>query len=196
MNWDPTTRPAWQRSLGAILIVLIISGTRVGFLGAMEGHAPFVLSYPSVILAALYGGFQAGLLATALAAFFSFLWLEPVGEFAIANPIDWLAIAIFVVSGIVISYLSESLFRAQAKAKEAASKARLASEREKSAHAIRESEERFRTLADNISQLAWMADEKGHIIWYNKRWYDYTGTTFEEMQGRGWTKVQHPEHVD
>jgi PAS domain-containing protein len=196
MNWDPTTRPAWQRYLGAILIVLITSGIRVEFLTALGWHAPFVLSYPSVILAALYGGFSAGLLATALAAFFTLLWLEPVGQFAIANPIDWLAIAIFVVSGVAISYLFESLFRAQARVKEAESEVRLALEREKSAHAVRESEERFRTLADNISQLAWMADEKGSIIWYNKRWYDYTGTTFEEMQGRGWTKVQHPEHVD
>lgn len=60
---------------------------------------------------------------------------------------------------------------------------------------LRESEERFRTLADNISQLAWMTDENGWIYWYNKRWYDYTGTTFEEMQGWGWQKVHHPDHV-
>jgi PAS domain-containing protein len=30
-----------------------------------------------------------------------------------------------------------------------------------------------------------MADETGHIHWYNQRWYDYTGTTFEEMLGLG-----------
>ncbi len=59
-----------------------------------------------------------------------------------------------------------------------------------------ESEERFRTLADNISQFAWMADAKGWIFWYNRRWYDYTGTTFEEMQGWGWRKVHHPDHVE
>ena len=61
---------------------------------------------------------------------------------------------------------------------------------------LRRSEERFRTLADNISQLAWMADERGWIFWYNKRWFDYTGTTLEEMQGWGWRKVHHPDHVD
>ena len=48
---------------------------------------------------------------------------------------------------------------------------------------LRESEERFRTLADNISQLAWMGDDSGGLFWYNKRWYDYTGTTYDEMQG-------------
>jgi PAS domain S-box-containing protein len=61
--------------------------------------------------------------------------------------------------------------------------------------ALREGEERFRTLANNISQLAWMADEKGYIFWYNQRWFDYTGTTLEEMAGWGWQKVHHPDHV-
>ena len=58
-----------------------------------------------------------------------------------------------------------------------------------------ESEVRFRTLADNISQFAWMADEKGWVFWYNQRWYDYTGTTLQEMQGWGWQQVHHPDHV-
>lgn len=61
--------------------------------------------------------------------------------------------------------------------------------------AVRESEERFRTLADNISQLAWMADEKGWLFWYNRRWFDYTGTTYEDMQGWGWQKVHHEDHL-
>jgi PAS domain-containing protein len=45
--------------------------------------------------------------------------------------------------------------------------------------ALRESEIRFRELADNISQFAWTANRWGWRYWYNKRWYDYTGTTFE-----------------
>jgi PAS domain S-box-containing protein len=65
-----------------------------------------------------------------------------------------------------------------------------------SEEALRESEFNFRTLAENISQFAWMTDEKGWIFWYNKQWYDYTGTTFEQMQGWGWRKVHHPDHVE
>jgi PAS domain S-box-containing protein len=61
--------------------------------------------------------------------------------------------------------------------------------------ALRESEERFRTLADNIPQLAWMADPSGSIFWFNRRWFDYTGTDFEEMEGWGWQKVHHPDHL-
>ena len=52
--------------------------------------------------------------------------------------------------------------------------------------ALRKSEEQFRTLADSIPQLAWTARPDGHIYWYNRRWYEYTGTTLEQMAGWGW----------
>jgi PAS domain S-box-containing protein len=61
---------------------------------------------------------------------------------------------------------------------------------------LEKSEERFRTLADNIPQLAWMTDETGWIFWYNRRWFEYTGTSLKEMEGWGWKSVHHPDHVD
>ena len=57
---------------------------------------------------------------------------------------------------------------------------------------LRESEEKLRLLADTIPQLAWMARPDGHIFWYNRRWYEYTGTTHEEMEGWGWQSVHDP----
>ena len=38
-----------------------------------------------------------------------------------------------------------------------------------------------------------MAQPDGSIFWYNHRWYDYTGTTFEQMEGWGWQSVHAPE---
>jgi PAS domain S-box-containing protein len=61
---------------------------------------------------------------------------------------------------------------------------------------LQERAEQFRHLADNIAQLAWMADPSGWIFWYNQRWYDFTGTTLEEMQGWGWQRVHHPDHLE
>jgi PAS domain S-box-containing protein len=68
-------------------------------------------------------------------------------------------------------------------------------DRKRGEQALRESEERFRAMADNIAPLAWMANPDGHIFFYNKRWYEYTGTTLEEMQGWGWERVHHPEEL-
>jgi PAS domain S-box-containing protein len=68
-------------------------------------------------------------------------------------------------------------------------------ERKRAEENLRETEEKFRTLADNISQLAWMTDASGYIFWYNERWFDYTGTTLEEMESSGWQTVLAPEEA-
>jgi PAS domain S-box-containing protein len=62
--------------------------------------------------------------------------------------------------------------------------------------AQRKGEDRFRNLANNISQLAWMADDKFSRFWYNERWFEYCGTTPEELAGLGWQKLLHPDHLD
>ena len=56
-------------------------------------------------------------------------------------------------------------------------------------------EQQIRALAESLPQHAWMADRQGWIYWYNQRWYEYTGTTLEEMQGWGWQQIHHPDHV-
>jgi PAS domain S-box-containing protein len=66
-------------------------------------------------------------------------------------------------------------------------------ERKKAEKAISESEEKFRVMANAMPQLAWIANADGYILWYNQGWYDYTGTTPEQMEGWGWQSVHHPE---
>jgi PAS domain S-box-containing protein len=61
---------------------------------------------------------------------------------------------------------------------------------------LHESELQFRTLANSIPQLAWMADAQGSIFWYNQRWYDFIGRLSEEMPTWGWRSVQHPDYAD
>ncbi|MGZ8356045.1 MAG: PAS domain S-box protein [Telluria sp.] len=58
---------------------------------------------------------------------------------------------------------------------------------------LRQSEEVLRALANSIPQLAWMAQSDGAIVWFNKRWYEYTGTTPEQMTGWGWESVHDPD---
>jgi PAS domain S-box-containing protein len=61
--------------------------------------------------------------------------------------------------------------------------------------ALRESERQFRTMANSIPQLAWMAHADGAVHWYNQRWYDYTGTTEQQVEGWGWQSVHHPSYL-
>jgi PAS domain S-box-containing protein len=68
-------------------------------------------------------------------------------------------------------------------------------QRRRAENRLRRSEARLRTIVDAIPQLAWMTDANGAILWYNKRFYDFTGGTPEGMTGDGWRAVQHPEHV-
>jgi PAS domain S-box-containing protein len=65
-------------------------------------------------------------------------------------------------------------------------------ERKQAEEKLRESDERFQTMANSIPQLAWMAEADGSIFWYNQRWHEYTGTTLEQMQGWGWQSVHDP----
>jgi PAS domain S-box-containing protein len=80
-------------------------------------------------------------------------------------------------------------------AEETTDRKRAESVLEASARALRDSETRFHELADNISQFAWTADAAGWIHWYNRRWHDYTGTTPDGIEGRGWQKALHPDHA-
>jgi two-component system sensor histidine kinase/response regulator len=51
----------------------------------------------------------------------------------------------------------------------------------------------FRTLADGIPTLCWMAEPDGRIYWFNRRWYEYTGTSHADMVDWGWRSVLDPE---
>jgi PAS domain S-box-containing protein len=53
----------------------------------------------------------------------------------------------------------------------------------------------FRKLAEGIPTLCWIADADGYIMWYNRRWYEYTGKTPAEMEGWGWQSVHEPKSL-
>jgi PAS domain S-box-containing protein len=62
-------------------------------------------------------------------------------------------------------------------------------DKEKNRSALRESENLFRSLANSIPQLAWMADRQGKLTWFNQRWLDYTRMTYQQLEGDGWLQV-------
>ncbi len=67
-------------------------------------------------------------------------------------------------------------------------------ERKLAEQSLRESEARLRALADNMPQMAWMADANGRIEWVNQRWIDYTGMDLAALQEGGLQALHHPDH--
>lgn len=65
--------------------------------------------------------------------------------------------------------------------------------RTKAEAALRESEERFRTVANLVPDLLWYSTPDSDTTWYNQQWYEYTGQTPEDAAGYGWTEVIHPD---
>jgi PAS domain S-box-containing protein len=52
----------------------------------------------------------------------------------------------------------------------------------------------FQALADNVNQLAWMADPDGTVFWYNRRWFEFTGHSPDAPVGEGTDSAVHPDH--
>jgi PAS domain S-box-containing protein len=59
--------------------------------------------------------------------------------------------------------------------------------------ALRESEARFRQLADSMPQMVWTARPDGRIDYYNERWYAFTGYGEEDSVEKGWSSILHPD---
>jgi two-component system, sensor histidine kinase and response regulator len=58
-----------------------------------------------------------------------------------------------------------------------------------------QSTRRYRFLADTMPQMVWTTKPDGNVDYYNKRWLDYTGMTFEQMKDWGWKSTVHPDDL-
>lgn len=76
MNPKPNMQTLWRRLLVAVLIVAVASALRALLFGSLGRSIPFLIYYPAVMLAALYGGLAAGFLATVLSAFLVYFWIQ------------------------------------------------------------------------------------------------------------------------
>ncbi|MDD1620024.1 MAG: CHASE domain-containing protein [Methylococcaceae bacterium] len=61
---------------------------------------------------------------------------------------------------------------------------------------LKESETRFRLMADSAPVLIWVLDANQWAIWFNKHWLDFTGRSLFEEIGRGWLESVYPAHVE
>lgn len=59
--------------------------------------------------------------------------------------------------------------------------------------ALRESESRFRNMADHAPVMMWVTDPSGSCTYLNRQWYEFTGQTPAEAEGYGWLEATHPD---
>jgi len=64
--------------------------------------------------------------------------------------------------------------------------------RKRSEEVAAEMEAQFQTLANEIPQIAWMSHPDGWIYWFNRRLYEYTGLSLEQVQGWSWEQAIDP----
>ncbi|QDX28355.1 PAS domain S-box protein [Sphingomonas suaedae] len=59
--------------------------------------------------------------------------------------------------------------------------------------ALRESEAKFRAIANSIDPMVWSTQPDGYHDYYNDRWYEFTGVPYGSTDGTGWNDMFHPE---
>ena len=108
---------SWTAYAGALALVVLAAALSAWPLQALSTETAWLTLYPAVMIAALYGGLYAGLLATALSVVaVTCFWPPLVAGFQPAAYSHWLDASIFVLSGCLVSAVADAMHRAQARA--------------------------------------------------------------------------------
>jgi PAS domain S-box-containing protein len=180
----PATWKSYLVGLAAVAAALVARFALDPYLGNLH---PYVTFYLAVTVVAWYEGLGPTLVAIATGACVAdYFFVPPRHSFAIGAIASQVGFYAYFMVTLPIAFLC------QRQKRDAAARVK-AEERMARQEALRDSEEQFRTLADAIPQLCWMANSDGWIFWYNQRWYEYTGTTPQQMEGWRWQSVHDPE---
>jgi len=192
MLFSGTPRRLWSPYLVALPVFAVAAAARLLFFGTLGTRVPFVTLFPAVTIAVLFGGLPAGLLVTLLSSVLAvYCWIEPVGHLAISNAPDWLALLIFVLSCVMVSWLSEVARRAQRRAVEAEGQLKLGAERELARGALAESEAKFRSYVHHAPIAVFVVDREGNFVDFNPAALSLVGYRADDLARMHFLEV-HP----
>lgn len=179
MNAEDFLRHAWQRYLAVVFLVALAAMARVWPLGILGSSLTWLTFYPTVVVAAVIGGMSAGLLATFLACItVTFLWALLVAAPFIKSTADWLGMAAFCLTSVLISLVAEGMRRANVRAQQVKENAEI------SALAAAAEGERFlKSITDAVPGMVAYWDDGLRCRFANKRYLEWFGRLPEELIG-------------
>jgi len=163
----------------AILAVILASLLREVLAPILGKGVPFILFYPTVALAAWFGGFWPGLLSTVLGGFIAwYVFIPPEFSFMVLEPTAVGQLIVFLLSSAFICLLAESLHQATRRAQ---------------AGELREREQReqYRVTLASIGDAVIATDARGRLTFMNHIAESLTGWTYEEASGKPLDEVFH-----
>jgi PAS domain S-box-containing protein len=168
------TDKAYYSYMVAILLVMSATALRLAFLQILGNQAAFLMFFPAVTLAALYGGLRAGLLATFFSAFLAnYFWMQPTDQLALSNGTNVLLLMIFCMNGAFISFVVEAMHRAQIQAIQAKAEAKHAVEQKIAAEALENSRSKLQAAFASMQEAIFIADIEGQLTDFNDEFVTY-----------------------
>ena len=173
----------WKSYIVAIVIVLAGFAIRDIFLHPLGVSVPYVTFYPTVMFAALYGGFSAGVVATLLSAFFVLFRILGVSQVSHLSQADWIGAIVFISSCLISSYICEMMHRAQSNNKD------------KTCQLIDVNEELtrqrqiYQTLLENLPDMVTRLDKELRHIYVNPALEKMSDRKVSEVIGKTWKEL-------
>ena len=167
-----------------VVAVALMTGVKSALEPLTWHRQPLIAFYFAVLFTAWYGGFGPSVAAILLSCLSATYWFFPPHfSISIRDPGDLFALGTFVVISAAIVGLSEATRAARRLSM------REAADREDAERGVKDSEERFQQLFNTMPQIVWAAEPEGSVVYFNGRWYEYTGLAPDESRsheaGRG-----------
>ncbi len=183
------TRQAWVRKSRAFYFeaATLVAGLTllgyVAFVAPARSSAPVLLYslLPFLLWSALRFGIMGTGTSVIVVAFLS-IWgaVHGRGPFTGAEPLNNVLSLQLFLSFAVAPFMVLAV---------------LVEERKRTGHALRESEERFRLMADTAPALIWMSGTDKLCTYFNKPWLDFTGRSMDSELGNGWVEGVHADDL-